>query len=295
MEMHQVRYFLTVARTLNFTRAAEQCNVSQPALTRAIRQLEEELSGELLRHEGKHSHLTELGQRMLPLMQQCYESAMAAKMLASSLRKGSAQPLSVALSHTIDLALLMPMLAEMQRAMGDLRWKLLRRHGSELGELLQKGGIELAVAGPIGQAWDRLDTWPLFEEKFELVVHREHALANGDAIGVGQLAGHRLIVSERCESAQSVLDTLHERNVSITGHMVDWFEDIVELITAGQGIALLPESVGRHAELRRLAVNDLELTRKVFLYGVAGRPRSPAADVLMKLLRARDWSAGARG
>lgn len=295
MEMHQVRYFLTVARTLNFTRAAEQCNVSQPALTRAIRQLEEELSGELLRREGKHSHLTELGQRMLPLMQQCYESAMAAKMLASSLRKGSAQPLSVALSHTIDLALLMPMLAEMQRAMGDLRWKLLRRHGSELGELLQKGGIELAVAGPIGQAWDRLDTWPLFEEKFELVVHREHALANGDAIGVGQLAGHRLIVSERCESAQSVLDTLHERNVSITGHMVDWFEDIVELITAGQGIALLPESVGRHAELRRLAVNDLELTRKVFLYGVAGRPRSPAADVLMKLLRARDWSAGARG
>ena len=46
--------FLAVARTLNFTRAAEQCNVSQPALTRAVRQLEEELSGKLLRREGKH-------------------------------------------------------------------------------------------------------------------------------------------------------------------------------------------------------------------------------------------------
>ena len=53
MEMHQVRYFLAVADTLNFTRAAEQCHVSQPALTRAIQQLEEEMGGLLLRRERK--------------------------------------------------------------------------------------------------------------------------------------------------------------------------------------------------------------------------------------------------
>src|SRR5438552_2930921 len=58
MKMHQVRYFLAVARTLNFTRAAEQCNVFQPALTRAIQQLEDELSGKLLRRERNLSHLT---------------------------------------------------------------------------------------------------------------------------------------------------------------------------------------------------------------------------------------------
>ena len=60
MEMHQIRYFLAVAQTLNFTRAAEQCNVSQPALTRAIQQLEDELAGPLIRREGKLSHLTDL-------------------------------------------------------------------------------------------------------------------------------------------------------------------------------------------------------------------------------------------
>ena len=43
MEMHQIRYFLAAARTLNFTRAAEECNVAQPSLTRAIQQLEQEL------------------------------------------------------------------------------------------------------------------------------------------------------------------------------------------------------------------------------------------------------------
>jgi len=64
MEMHQVRYFLAVARTLNFTRAAEECNVAQPSLTRAIRQLEDELGGDLFRRERPHAQLTELGQRM---------------------------------------------------------------------------------------------------------------------------------------------------------------------------------------------------------------------------------------
>jgi DNA-binding transcriptional LysR family regulator len=71
MEMHQVRYFLAVARTLNFTRAAEECHVAQPSLTRAIRQLEGELGGDLFRRERPHAQLTELGQRMLPLLRQC--------------------------------------------------------------------------------------------------------------------------------------------------------------------------------------------------------------------------------
>ena len=48
MQIHQVRYFLAVCETLNFTRASEACNVTQPALTRAIQKLEEELGGLLI-------------------------------------------------------------------------------------------------------------------------------------------------------------------------------------------------------------------------------------------------------
>ena len=88
MEMHQVRYFLAVARALNFTRAAEECHVAQPSLTRAIRQLEGELGGDLFRRERPQAQLTELGQRMLPLLKQCYESALSARSLASAIKKG---------------------------------------------------------------------------------------------------------------------------------------------------------------------------------------------------------------
>ena len=95
MEMHQVRYFLAVARTLNFTRAAEECNVAQPSLTRAVRQLEDELGGDLFRRERPHAQLTELGQRMQPLLQQCYDSALGAAVLHefSDLGRRSAQQL----------------------------------------------------------------------------------------------------------------------------------------------------------------------------------------------------------
>jgi DNA-binding transcriptional LysR family regulator len=51
MEMHQVRYFLALCEELNFTRAAERCHVTQPSLTRAIKQLEEELGGTLFHRE----------------------------------------------------------------------------------------------------------------------------------------------------------------------------------------------------------------------------------------------------
>src|SRR5213079_3636639 len=98
MEMHQVRYFLAVTRTLNFTRAADECNVTQPSLTRAIRQLEAELGGDLFRRERPHAQLTELGERMLPLLKQCYDSALGARALASSLKTGEVGALRVALS-----------------------------------------------------------------------------------------------------------------------------------------------------------------------------------------------------
>ena len=120
MEMHQGRYFLAVARTLNFTRAADECNVTQPSLTRAIKQLEGELGGDLFRRERPASQLTELGQRMHPLLKQCYDAAVGARSLATSFRRGNIGALRLALSHTIDLSTLIPFLEELKRSFREL-------------------------------------------------------------------------------------------------------------------------------------------------------------------------------
>jgi LysR family transcriptional regulator, hydrogen peroxide-inducible genes activator len=66
MEMHQIRYFLALCEERNFTRAAKRCGVAQPSLTRAIKQLEEELGGLLFDRDRARTQLTDLGVMVRP-------------------------------------------------------------------------------------------------------------------------------------------------------------------------------------------------------------------------------------
>ena len=168
MEMHQIRYFLAVSRTLNFARAADECNVTQPSLTRAIKQLEAELGGDLFRRERPAAQLTKLGQRMHPLLRQCYEAAVGARSLASSFKGGKVGTLRIAISDAVDLALLIPHLEQLKRLFNTLEFKLLRGNSRQIGEYLKKGEAELGIAVELDKDWDRLDSWPLFTEGFQL-------------------------------------------------------------------------------------------------------------------------------
>ena len=84
MELTQVHYFLTLCRTLNFTRATEQCNVTQPAFTRSIQKLEGEFGGPLLFRERNSTQLTELGRSMRPHLEAMLDAADAARALAQT-------------------------------------------------------------------------------------------------------------------------------------------------------------------------------------------------------------------
>src|SRR5262245_42484438 len=184
MEMHQVRYFLATVSELNFTRAAEKCNVTQPSLTRAIKQLEDELGGDLFRRERPQAQLTELGQRMYPHLKQCYESALEARSLASAVKSGEVGTLRLALSETINLEPLTRQLGELNRLFNRLEIKLLRGTAAEIIKLLKSGEAELAIASDLGDGWDRLDRWPLFSEEFALILSASHRLATRSAIEV---------------------------------------------------------------------------------------------------------------
>ena len=85
MEMHQIRYFLTVAKTLNFTHAAEICHVAQPSLSQAIKKLEEELGGALFRRERSNTHLTNLGHKVV----HCLRAASKARLQPATLLEQS--------------------------------------------------------------------------------------------------------------------------------------------------------------------------------------------------------------
>ena len=291
MEMQQVRYFLAVTRTLNFTRAAKECNVSQPSLTHAVRLLEEELGGELFRRERPHAQLTELGQRMLPLLQQCYDSALSAKSLATSIKGGDIGSLKIAMSWTIDLTMLMPYFERLRRQFKYYELKLLRGTTSEVVEYMKNGEAELAIASTLGVTWERLEQWPLYTESFELVANNGHRLAGRSTVSLEDIQDESVLVRNYCEHAAPLADLLRRYGLNVSqGHELNSQHDLIVLLKQGFGVALAPRSETISSDLMRVSVTQLDLRRTVFLYGVAGRQRTTVATMIMKMLRAGVWS-----
>jgi DNA-binding transcriptional LysR family regulator len=290
MEMHQIRYFLAVSRTLNFTRAAEECNVAQPSLTRAIKQLEAELGGDLFRRERPAAQLTELGLRMQPLLKQCYEAAAGARTLATSFKGGKIGTLRIAVADAVDIALLIPHLNQLKRMFSTLEFKLLRGNSKEIGELLKTGEAELGIAVDIDRDWDRLDSWPLFTEGFQLVVNRGHPLADEAQIDIAALKEQPFLSRGYCECTGRLNAALRAGNVGVEGsHDISCENDLIKLLEADIGVAIMPRSASTPETLRRAEIEDLDVRRTVQLYGVAGRERTAVASAMMKMLRSADW------
>jgi DNA-binding transcriptional LysR family regulator len=289
MEMHQVRYFLAVARTLNFTRAADDCNVAQPSLTRAIKQLEGEFGGDLFRRE-RPVQLTELGQRMHPLLQQCFEAASGARSLAASLKSGEVGALRIALTHAIDLSLLIPYLDQIKRQFNRLEFRFLRGDSRQVGEYLKNGEAELGIAADLGSDWERLDVWPLFTEGFDLVVNGQHALAKRGTVGFEDLRGEQLLSRRYCEHVGRINDTLREHGLDVERkHEITSERDLIELLEADIGVAVMPHTATTPQTLTRKTLDGLDARRTVHLYGVAGRERTAVASAVMRMLRGTDW------
>lgn len=292
MEMHQIRYFLAVARTLNFTRAAEDCHVAQPSLTRAIKLLEAELGGELFRRERNLSHLTDLGTRMLPLIQQCYDSALSAKSLATSMKSGQIAPLKLGLSRSFPIDPLIRHLSEVLRVFKGTELTFLRGTAAEISEALKKGDVEVAVAGPLGQSWDRLESWPLFTAGFDLVVHASHPLVGRNETTIANLKGEKLLNRTYCEVFEPMQALLHDNGIhSSVNHRIANDDDLVALLEAQVGIAIAPELLPAGPKLKHVHVSGLDLRCPVCVYSVAGRQRSAVVSTFIKLLRSADWSA----
>jgi LysR family hydrogen peroxide-inducible transcriptional activator len=100
MELHQIRYFLALCEELHFTRAAERCAVAQSSLTRAIKTLERELGGALFHRARARTHLTRLGERVKPSLEQAWRHVQAAQHAAREPARQPGPPPRSSLMHT---------------------------------------------------------------------------------------------------------------------------------------------------------------------------------------------------
>src|SRR6516162_5107881 len=116
MELYQIRYFVALCETLNFARAAERCNVSQPSLTRAVQKLEQELGGSLIHRKRRLTCLTELGELVRPMLKEVLSHSLRTKTAAERHLSRKKAVLRLGILSSIGPVRLAPFLARLDAA-----------------------------------------------------------------------------------------------------------------------------------------------------------------------------------
>ena len=290
MEMQQVRYFVALAGTLNFTRAAEHCNVSQPALTRAIQQLEHELGGPLFHRERGNTHLSELGRMMLPYLQSVEESCRAARDQARAVKRLEQATLTIGTMCTIGPQLVSDLLVRFQAQHPAVEVRVIDSGGPQMIEMLEKGELEVAIVGVPGELPESLHQLPIFQERFVIVLPPNHRLVAFDEIPSAELDKEPYVSRSNCEVFEPVRKELQSRGVFLRQVFSSPRDDWVQgMIKAGLGLGFFPEFSVTDPELAVRPLVNPSFNRTIYLATVRGRPHSPAVGAFVQEARRFPW------
>jgi len=295
MEMHQVRYFLKAGETLNFTRAAEQCNVSVPSLTRAIHLLEEELGGQLFRRERHLTHLTDLGRLMLQHLSTMSKAADAARHDARDYARLTGSRLKLGIFASIGADVLAGYLATLRFEAPELELHIWEANCEELEGALLGGEIDIALTSA-AELDERIRMATLFREAFYVSFAHGHRFGQMNAVPMRELEGEDYVKRLHCEfptnlTRLGVAKPYETVNVRYVGEREDWIQSLVR---AGLGCAVMPEysSLLPGIEMRKLV--DPEVYRQISLATVAGRPHSAPVVAAVAATRRHRWPSGVR-
>ena len=198
MEMHQVRYFLALCETLNFTRAAEKCNVAQPSLTRAIKKLEEELGGPQFQHERNLTHCTDLGRLMRPHLERMIEASEAARAESQNFSKLESATLSLGVMCTIGPVRLIGFIERLRAEVPALELKLRDAPGKKLVDEMMAGKIDIALLG-LPELPERFDSKLLYGERYVVAFARGHRYEKMNTVPLGELDQEDYLLRINCE------------------------------------------------------------------------------------------------
>jgi LysR family hydrogen peroxide-inducible transcriptional activator len=284
MEMHQVRYFLALCEELNFTRAAERCHVAQPSLTRAIKQLEEELGGALFRRERANTHLSELGRTLKPYLEQIHARAEDAKREARDFVRLQKTPLRLGLMCTIAPGHLLDLVAALRTRHPGIELQILDDAAQALQDRLIAGTLDVAIyALPTLADDERLHRMALYREQFMIVTEPRHRLAMQNAIRVKDLNGEHYLSRINCEyagPADAIFTAQHVDGPTVyQSERDDW---ILSMAAAGLGYAFMPALCVNHPGVIARPLVEPEIWREVALVTVRGRPHSPGVGALVQ-------------
>jgi len=291
MEMHQLRYVVAVARTGNFSRAAEQCHVAQPSLSQQIQKLEDELGERLFDRLKREARLTAHGEVFLRRAVKILEEVDAAKREAADAQALLRGTMTIGVLPTIAPYLLPEVMTEFAEAFPGVEIVVQEDTTARLLKLAHSYEVDFALASqPIQD--ERLAVRDLFAEELLLALPPGHALTRKRTVAVGDLATERFIVMKEghCLGDQ-VMGFCDRRDVKPTiSFRSAQLETIQALVCSGLGVSLIPAMAAQREredlpKYRSLPPPKPE--RKIVAVWPKQRPLSRAPTEFLKLISVR--------
>jgi DNA-binding transcriptional LysR family regulator len=291
MDFNQIRYFLNLADTLNFTEAALRSGVSQPTLTRAIQRLERELGGTLVHRDGKDSRLTALGRDIRSEFMAIMDREQRVRAISLSLVRGRRETLTLGIVNTIAPALITGFLDHVLRQMPMLELVLQPIARDEGTERLLSGQIDGCFCTDPMTGNNKIATAEMFRERLLLAMAQDHPLAGRNLVSLSELSEQPYLDRLQCEFRARVQDHLRERAIIMVPRLRSEREDLIQQAVAeGAGVCMLPERSAIVAGLTLRPVETLDLSRTVAFQSVSGSGTAPALRQLRVLIERYAWS-----
>ncbi|WP_255561442.1 LysR family transcriptional regulator [Pseudohoeflea coraliihabitans] len=306
--IRQIRYFIAVANEGQISRAAMELNVSQSAMTTAIKQLEEIVGVALFtRHPGGVA-LTYEGHIFLDHARRVMASMAEAVRSPRRLRDDVQGSLRLAVTYTVAGYFIPPYLERFARAFPGVTLQLTEAPRNAIEDGLVSGTFDLAVmltSNIVDQ--EGIAYVPLLQSRRRLWLSSQHPLLDHTSVGLSEVANEpyiMLTVDEASNTAQRYWNRTSYRPKTI--FRTSSVESVRSLVANGMGVTILSDMVyrpwsldGRRVEV--MALSDPVPTMEVGLAWAANVEQSVAAKVFQEFMQAghdsaphREWSAGRR-
>lgn len=293
MELRHLRYFVAVAEELHFRRAAERLHVAQPAVSEQVRKLEQELGVDLLERTPRRVALTEAGAAMLEDSRRVLDLAERARQSARNARCQAGERLRVGYAATALPASAVRALRAVRASACCAEATLRPGPAVELLQGVRDGDLDAALL-PLPAPAFGLRVTRLGDQHTVAALPAGHPCAARSSVPLEHLAPSRITVLPREENRpfyDSVLAACHEAGIAPTLVEQPEVEQVILAVAAGEGPALLPDSVAERHAAPGVRFVPLDDPRPSFSIGVV-TPRDhdhgPTASFLHGLASIRD-------
>ncbi|MDE6464538.1 MAG: LysR family transcriptional regulator [Muribaculaceae bacterium] len=211
MELRQLKYFVRVAETLNFSEAARQLFITQSTLSQQIRQLEDELGAQLL-HRSSHSvSLTESGAELLPCARETLRAGELCKARMADLNNMEAGTLDIGVTYSFG-AILTETLVTFMKRYPRIKLNIFYKPMAELMDMLRSREVDFVLAFKPKAAMEGIESHILFQNSLSVIVSDSHALAGQQRVSLAELGAYDLALPARGLQARNYFDMIAGRD-----------------------------------------------------------------------------------